>query len=1130
MESRTVTVLHAELPGFVELSGKLASREFNAILSETHDLTDATIKLHQGILTGFTGDTFQAVFSHLKSSGTPALLAIETVNEFRERLETLLAGKNLPAAIGFKAGIASGEATIGEIESAGEKQITVMGQAVNFASRLMGFAENGQALVNGTLFEKLKDQFDFNRLEPLPIRGSKETLPVYELLGRKRKKMITDTVPERMISSEMVGRVKELNLIEEKVKQLLTGKGSVVNVAGGPGIGKSRLIAELKARDWMGKMAVLEGRAQSMGRNLSFHPLIYILKTWAGILEEEPAGVATGKLYDSILRVTKEQTTEIFPFIATMMGLPLEGKHRERVAGIEGEALEKLILKNLRDLLASAAAVRPLAILLEDLHWADRSTILFLESMFRMVRQHPILFINIFRPGYEETGDYLLKYLEEQLPGHHSTVILEPLNGNESRELIGNLLNRTMLPAEISDLIIRKTEGNPFFIEEIIRSFIDTGIVEIRENSFRVTEKINETDIPASINEVILARIDKLDEKTRELLKTASVIGRNFYYKVLEEVAGTIGEMDERLEYLKEVQLISESKKKEEIEYLFKHALAQQATYESIMQNTKKELHLKIARSIEKVFAGNLHEFYGTLAWHYEMAENREKTLEYLLKAGDEALKSAATLVAINFYKNALKINVLISDEQSSDQKLRDIYYKLGFAFHTRGMSKEALEAVDKALKLYRYGIPGNKAVIMAIFIRNFLRFLVAVYNEKYFFRKLPSEETEAILYLAYYRGEALAMKDPKRFFIETFYFTRLLIRSDLSKSPIAAALFVGFSVLFFWTGISLKISTRIIKIAKNYVKQKDTYAYLKFRYLQKMQEYHCGFIREDDDQEDFINTCIRKGACWDATTYLLYSGFGMADTGKRKQCDEAAGKLLQVSSHFENSHAKMQYYRYLSCVFVKFRELDNSFGILREGTELPEKAEYESLASVIYSNLSILHTLKGEMDEAKEALQEVERSIHKIKMSKPFYCTYLMGKARFELAMMQNEKDPGQANPKELKGMIRELTRTAKKFRGVLPEAMLIAAQVDRFLGRKHKAIKTLGKALQLAENSGAHLESARINFELGKCLSDPKVKGKKLVGNPASYYLENAHRMFEEMNLQWDLEELRNFMGNSL
>jgi len=156
---------------------------------------------------------------------------------------------------------------------------------------------------------------------------------------------------------------------------------------------------------------------------------------------------------------------------------------------------------------------------------------------------------------------------------------------------------------------LEKAEGNPFFIEEVIRNFIDEGIIEVKDNHFVVTDKIQTADVPATINEVILSRIEKLDEKTKNLLKTASAIGRNFYYKVLQEATDTISELDDKLEYLKDVQLINERKEKDEIEFLFKHALAQQATYESILLQSRKELHLKIARSIEKVFAEKINEF-----------------------------------------------------------------------------------------------------------------------------------------------------------------------------------------------------------------------------------------------------------------------------------------------------------------------------------------------------------------------------------------------------------------------------------------------------------------------------------------------------------------------------------------
>jgi len=205
------------------------------------------------------------------------------------------------------------------------------------------------------------------------------------------------------ISSDLVGRDSELNKLELHVLKVISGEGSIVTVSGEPGVGKSRLITELKRKDAIKRVTLLEGRALAIGRNLSFHPIIYILKSWAGIKEIDTEPESIEKLERFIRSIYPQETTEIFPFIATLIGVRLTGKHAERVKGIEGEALEKLILKNVRELLIKAAELSPLVIVMEDLHWADTSSIELMESLFRLAETQQILFINVFRTGYIET-------------------------------------------------------------------------------------------------------------------------------------------------------------------------------------------------------------------------------------------------------------------------------------------------------------------------------------------------------------------------------------------------------------------------------------------------------------------------------------------------------------------------------------------------------------------------------------------------------------------------------------------------------------------------------------------------------------------------------------------------------
>jgi len=205
-------------------------------------------------------------------------------------------------------------------------------------------------------------------------------------------------------------------------------------------------MAEIKETELVGKVAMFEGRALSNGHNLSFHPIIQIIKSWADITEEDSTNEEKNKLESNIRRIYPEAFDEIFPFVATMMGYRLEGKALDRIKDIEGEALENLILKNLRDLLSRAASIRPVVIVIEDAHWCDISSVIFLESLFKLARKQRILFVNVFRPGHKETGERIGNYLVENLKDHFLEINIEPLEQHQSEELINNLLHQTNLP------------------------------------------------------------------------------------------------------------------------------------------------------------------------------------------------------------------------------------------------------------------------------------------------------------------------------------------------------------------------------------------------------------------------------------------------------------------------------------------------------------------------------------------------------------------------------------------------------------------------------------------------------------------------------------------------------------
>jgi predicted ATPase len=309
------------------------------------------------------------------------------------------------------------------------------------AARMEGLAEPGTTYVTEETFRLTKGLFQFQALGKKVVKGKEGPVSVYKVLSGKEDINRPRLGSERMIYSEMVGRDKELDKLQLQVMKAINGQGSVINIIGEAGIGKSRLVAELKKREVVQRVFLLEGRAISIGRNLSYYPIIDFLKQWARIRADDGEAAVLGKLEAAVRSLFPEEVGEVLPFVATLMGMKLGGRYAERVKGLEGEALEKLILKSLRDLLIRAAERTPLIIVMEDLHWADTSSIQLLESLFRLADTHRILFINLFRSGFLETGERILKTLKERLSVYHLEMVLEPLDESMSEALIGNMLN-----------------------------------------------------------------------------------------------------------------------------------------------------------------------------------------------------------------------------------------------------------------------------------------------------------------------------------------------------------------------------------------------------------------------------------------------------------------------------------------------------------------------------------------------------------------------------------------------------------------------------------------------------------------------------------------------------------------
>lgn len=1128
MERRHATVLFAEISGYNEILERMDVEEAASIMNSCLEMFDSIAQKYRGAVDEIMENSMKIIFGVPEAIEDAPKEAINAAIEMRKRLHRFIQEKNIQIPLDIHIGVNTGIVITGAIGVDEKKSYVVKGDTVTIASQLKDLSTKGKIYIGPSTYKYTRNDFDYRPLKPVTIKGKMTPFPIFELLSTKEKIYRPKLGSERMIYSEMVGRDKELDELKLHVLKVINGEGSIVNVIGEAGIGKSRLIAELKRMEDLKKVTLLEGWALSIGKNISYHPIIDIIKNWAAIREQDSKTEAFQKLEKAISTIYPEGGAEVFPFIATLMGMKLRGKYAEWVKGIEGEALEKLILKNMRELMIKGAELRPIVSIIEDLHWADLSSIELLESLFRLAKNHSILFINVFRPNYEETSDRILESIKDRYGNIHSEMHLKPLGEKQCEALIQNLIKVKGISTNIREVIVNRTEGNPFFIEEVVRSFIDDGVIEITDGHFKVTEKIDSVVIPETIHEVLMARLDKLDGETRSLLKIASVIGRNFFYKILTDVARSIEDIDDRLEYLKEGQLILERRRMEEIEYLFKHALVQEATYGSILLKKRKELHLKIANSIEVVFSERLHEFYGMLALHYSKGEDLDKAEEYLIMAGEEALKSSASSEALYYYREALKIYLRKYGDKADRGKIAMLEKNISLAFFNRGEYVEADEYFTRVLEYYGQKFPKHKISALLKSFSGLFRFLIKIYFPFLRKNKIPTHKDSEIINLYYKKNTALIFLDPVRMFIEIFYWLWKLVNFDLTKIENGTGIISMSSAAFSYGGVSFRFSRKIMEFIKDKVDESAVKSVLYYKVPEVIHNTFSGdWDKIGEYDNDLVQQNVRIGELFYASGYALTHGYSRIARGYFDVSLTLVQKLHEMAEDYENDYARAACYWFKTQVLVKFRKLHDALTVSEEGIDFTDKTGFRPyMFSLCAFKARVQIMLKG-FEEAEKSLEYLNGIQSEINLVPYFLTTFFLSQLIFDLhkleASMKDNNKTGTANyRKRALKTAKKAIKNSRKIAADITESYKLMGVFYWLTGRQKKALKWWQKGIKEGERLGARLELSRVFMEVGKRLSEKKSRHKELNGINAQQYLEKAQTLFKEMDLQWDLEEL--------
>lgn len=1122
-ERRLATILFAEIDGYNIMLKGIDEEEHASLIKSFFELFDLISRHHKGKLKKISANNFMILFGLPSTSEESPRQAINFSIELRKRLIRLIKEKNISTTFSLKIGINTGEVIADELIIDDKKEYSVLGDTVDFAVQLKNLSAEGRILVGPLTYKSTKKEFDFQSLKPVNPEGKNEQVSIYELLSVKERIYRSEQGSERMIFSELVGREKELERLYSHLLNLIKGKGAIVSVVGEAGIGKSRLIAEFRKKNEMDRVIFLEGRALSIGKNLSFHPIIDILRKFAEISEDDNEEDTYNKFEKLVTKIHPESAPEIFPFIATLMGLGLTGRYAERLNVIPGEALEKLIFKNIRDFFAKAAALRPMVVIIEDLHWADLSSIGLLESLFQLAEKHNLLFINVFRSGYEDTSERILITVRNRYSDYHDEIIIEPLNQQKSEILFNNLLKINILPPKLDALVRERAEGNPFFIEEVARSLIDEGAVIVQHGTFKISRKIKHIIIPETISELLMSRIDKLDENTRNLLKMASVVGRNFFHKILVEIISEKEGIADMLEGLKEVQLIQERKRMAEVEYLFKHALVQQTVYSMLLVKKRKELHLKVARAIEKVFRDRLPEFFGTLAFHYSLAEELDETEKYLILAGERALKSSASSEALNYYKDAMAIYRKKYGKTGDPEKIAMLEKNIGIASFNRGHFIDAADYFEKALASSGMRVPKNSVAGTIKFLNGALNIILKSTFPFLMGRKIPSREEMEMIGLIRSRSASLSITDAKKFVVELISFFPWYSNYDARKTDIL----LWTAVMFSFGGISQKIGNKILKYYGERYDKSNPLSFFIFNTFKFIACLWTGDWNEMYFDKTIVDQGLLLGDLYNLTTYIAFQAHLCIEKGDRGS-ENFLDEVVEISEIYDYDYGRLARYTHGTLYFYKFRELDQALVRSDESINFIRKTLGNKPGLLMSYSLKIrVQILSGNIKGAFESMKiadELASSDTYVPYFLTFYAT-----TRFMLNLYIMEEALKKGDKLQFKRYKSITFRSGKKAVKVCSQAAFERTETYRLMGiyfwltgQEKNALKWLARSIREAEKLGAKLELSRTYLEAGIRLSEEKSKKHVLNGISPEEYLEKARDLFSEMNLKWDLVEL--------
>ncbi|MBM3216320.1 tetratricopeptide repeat protein [Candidatus Poribacteria bacterium] len=685
-ERRKVVVMFSDVSGFTAMSEKMDPEQIHTIMNECFDGLVKIVYKYEGYIDKFIGDCIMTLFgapvAH-EDDVARALFAIlemtDWLNAYSERLQALHG-----VAVGMHTGLNYGTVIAGGLGSDLRMDYTVIGDTVNVASRLESAAQRGQTFVSETVYAMGRRQFRFAEVEPLTLKGKSRPVPAFQVLAVR-----DDPEPLRGIEgfpSVLVGRDDELARLDELFAEAREASGRTVSLVGEPGAGKSRLVAEFLEHVREAGSPGFQAACLSYTQSVPYYVFRRLLVDWADVAESDPSEVVTMKLRRA-LEMTGEDLTDAEPFLLSLVG----GVETEPLDGLDGQTRQRLTDNALVRAMLAAARERPVAFVLDDLHWADEASSRVLRLWAGRVSESHGLLMGLHRPEFASDWGC----------DRHATISLDTLSRGTIHALVDRLLGEDNDVSErLLDVIVQKSSGNPFFAEEVLRAFLDSGVLVREEGRWHLTQPPMEVAVPDSLHAVIMGRLDSLPEDARRILQVGSVIGQTFETAIFCELGWHLAGIVQHTERLTELQLLVETKPLPELTYAFKQEYIQEVSLGTLLLKTRRELHNAVGEAIERTYAERLREQVEVLAYHYAEGRTLAKAADYAKESATKAREVYANQAAIDRYDQMLGFaDEMEPDDGAGAARIRlDAYEGKGDVLTLTGDYDDALTAFDQLI------------------------------------------------------------------------------------------------------------------------------------------------------------------------------------------------------------------------------------------------------------------------------------------------------------------------------------------------------------------------------------------------------------------------------------------------